>query len=155
MTEQEKIADKAYIVKLIENGNALVQERDEARAEVARLQGLLERKISEVMVEELHVDGAGIDALFRTPFAAAIGAWAQDVLDSLDAPNYVTANLDVMGPDRTSRLYITVGKREGKTPSDKMGEIEARLAKAEGVLDWYANDGGARARAYFAEEVTP
>ena len=70
--------------------------------------------------------------IFRTDLLPLFLLHAGHMLTSVGAENFVTADMEMEGKDgEGNRIYFTVGRAQGKTPTQEIGELKARIAELE------------------------
>ena len=100
----------------------------ELEAQVRRFDGIL-RKDPEIIRAPIEEGSAEVQ--FRHPFACLyVEAFAR-MLDDPRAINFVTATME---SPRHGRFEVIVQRAHGKTPSEVIGDLQARIAVLEGKL---------------------
>jgi hypothetical protein len=88
-------------------------------------------KVIEGDVEELHYDRGNFEAILKGPAMSVFAGQMALIFEDPRCPNFVTVEAyhPIVG-----KMYLTIGKCAGKTPAEKIHELEDRIKELEKML---------------------
>ena len=112
-SEQELANLNAELTETIAAVSDLMDENERLRTDAAQL-----------FIEEAHLVGGTFEARMQSKIGSAIVDFIRETMKMADADNFVTTQLTFGTPTGTEGpYYLTFGRADGKTVSEKYGEV--------------------------------